>query len=92
MILIGFRLCKSQLQYLRQIKPFSHDTGRIFDRLYNLTRHFVHTGWFNILALFTRNFELPGVRILVRLRWLRVNGTPKRTKFQPVENSSGSQC
>ena len=32
----------------------SHDTGRIFDRLKILTRHFAHTGPFKIFALFTR--------------------------------------
>ena len=33
----------------------SHGTGRIFHQLKNLTRHFVHTGPFNIFALFTRD-------------------------------------
>ena len=34
---------------------------RIFDRLKNLTGHHVHTGPFNICALFPWNFEWPGV-------------------------------
>ena len=40
------------------------------------TRHFFHTGLFNIFFLFTRNFERPSVVISVRLRWFRMNGTP----------------
>ena len=51
----------------------SYGTGRIFDRLKNLTVHFVHTEPFNIFVLFARNF------IIVRLKCFRVNGTPKRT-------------
>ena len=52
-------------------------------------------GPFNILALFTRNFETSknsssNVLIFVRLRWLHVNGTSKRTNFQQVKNSSGA--
>ena len=52
----------------------SYGTGQIFDRLKNLTVHFVHTEPFNIFVLFARNF------IIVRLKCSRVNGTPKRTK------------
>ena len=40
----------------------SYGTGRIFDRLKNLTVHFVHTEPFNIFVLFARNF------IIVRLK------------------------
>ena len=36
------------------------------------------------------NFERLGVSIFVRLRWFRVNRTPKRTNFQPVVNSSSA--
>ena len=45
------------------------------------TGYFVYTGPFNIFTLFTRNFQQLGVQIFVRLRLVRVNGTPKRTKF-----------
>ena len=51
----------------------SYGTGRIFDRLKNLTVHFVHTEPFNIFVLFARNF------IIVWLKCFHVNGTPKRT-------------
>ena len=40
-----------------ELRLRSHDNGRIFDRLNKLTGHFVHTGPFNIFALFKRNFE-----------------------------------
>ena len=33
----------------------SHGTGRIFDWLKNVTRHFIHMGQFNIFPLFTQN-------------------------------------
>ena len=77
------------------LRPSSHSAGRIFDRLKNLIGHFVQMGPFNILALFTRNFETSknsssNVLIFVRLRWLHVNGTSKRTNFQQVKNSSGA--
>ena len=38
-----------------------HGFGRIFDRLKILTGQFVHTGRFDIFALFTSNFERLGV-------------------------------
>ena len=54
-------------------------------------------GPFNILALFTRNFETSkysssNVLIIVRLRWLRVNGTSKRTNFQQVKKIRPGKC
>lgn len=55
----------------------SYGTRRIFDRLKNLTVHFVHTEPFNIFVLFARNF------IIVMFKVLRVNGTPKRTNPVP---------
>ena len=55
----------------------SYGTGRIFDRLKNLTVHFVHTEPFNIFVLYARNF------IIVMFKVLRVNGTPKRTNPVP---------
>ena len=68
-----FSACHS-LRSVIKTKASSYGTGRIFDRLKNLTRHFVHTEPFNIFVLFARNF------IIVRLKCFRVNGTPKRTK------------
>ena len=59
-----------QIMALR-MRPYG--AGRIFDRVKNLTVHFVHTEPFNIFVLFARNF------IIVRLKCFRVNGTPKRT-------------
>ena len=59
--------------------------GRIFRQLKNLTGHFIHTGSFNNFALSTPNFERLYFR---RLRWFRVNRTPKRVNFQVAENSS----
>ena len=54
-----------------------HGTGRIiFNRLKNLTGYFVHTGLFDIFALFTWKYEQLSVYILIR-----VNGTLNRTKF-----------
>ena len=47
-------------------------------------------GTVNIIALFTRKYEQLGVEILLWLRCFRVNGTPRQTDFQPVENSSGA--
>ena len=38
-----------------------HGFGRIFNRLKILTGQFVHTGRFDIFALFTSNFERLGV-------------------------------
>ena len=35
-------------------------------------------------------FERSGVQIFVRFEWFRVNGTPKRRNFRPVENSTGT--
>ena len=64
-----------------------HQTGRIFDRLKNLTVHFVHTGPFKIFAFFTRNFERLGVYISVRLSSFRVNLSAQifnRSKIRPV--------
>ena len=49
-----FSACHS-LRSVIKTKASSYGTGRIFDRLKNLTRHFVHTEPFNIFALFTRN-------------------------------------
>ena len=49
-----FSACHS-LRSAIKTKASSYGTGRIFDRLKNLTRHFVHTEPFNIFALFTRN-------------------------------------
>jgi len=62
----------------------SQGIGRIFDRLKILTGHFVYTGPFNIFALFTRNFERISILIF------GMYGTPKRTKFETVENSSAA--
>ena len=78
------------------LRPSSHSAGRIFDRLKNLIGHFVQMGPFNILALFTRNFETSknsssNVLIFVRLRWLHVNGTSKRTNFSRSKIRPG-QC
>ena len=56
-----------------------YGNGRSFDRLKNLTGHFVHTEPLNIFALFTRNFE----PLSVLLNWLRVYGTPTRVKLNP---------
>ena len=39
----------------------SHGTEQIFYWLKNLTGHFVHTGPFNIFAMFTHNFEEVGI-------------------------------
>ena len=39
----------------------SHGTEQIFYWLKNLTGHFVHTGPFNIFAIFTWNFEVVGI-------------------------------
>ena len=47
-----FSACHS-LRSVIKTKASSYGTGRIFDRLKNLTRHFVHTEPFNIFALFT---------------------------------------
>ena len=55
----------------------SYGTGRIVDRLKNLTVHFVNMEPFNIFVLFARNF------IIVRLKCFRVNGAPKRTNPVP---------
>lgn len=49
------------LELLWDFRLRSYSTGWIFDWLKILTGHFVHTGPFNICALFTRNFEPPGV-------------------------------
>ena len=49
-----FSACHS-LRSVIKTKASSYGTGRIFDRLKNLTGHFVHTEPFNIFALFTRN-------------------------------------
>ena len=49
-----FSACHS-LRSVIKTKASSYGTGRIFDRLKNLTRHFVHTEPFNIFAPFTRN-------------------------------------
>ena len=78
------------LELLWDFRLRSYCLGWTFDQLKILIGHFVHTGPFNICALFTRNFEPPGVWISVRLRRFRVNGTPKSMNFQAVENSSSA--
>ena len=47
--------------YTSIIRLTSHGNELNFDQLKNFTGHFVHTGRFNIFALFTRNFERLGV-------------------------------
>ena len=47
--------------YTSIIRLSSHGNELIFHQLKNFTGHFVHTGRFNIFALFTRNFERLGV-------------------------------
>ena len=47
--------------YTSIIRLSSHGNELIFYQLKNFTGHFVHTGRFNIFALFTRNFERLGV-------------------------------
>ena len=49
---LKFAFCKNPSPGVR---PDSHGTGRIFDRLKNLTGHFVRTEPCNVCALFTRN-------------------------------------
>ena len=74
----------------------SYGTGRIFDRLKNLTRHFVHTEPFNIFALFTRNRRTSHLSMLRALLQQIQTGISQpsyhasmqlrlcRTKFQTV--------
>ena len=45
-----------------------YGNGRSFDRLKNLTGHFVHTEPLNIFALFTRNFEPRAVKLALCVR------------------------
>ena len=49
--------CKSGqlVMFASALRLRLHGTGRIFNRLKNLTGHFVHTEPFNIFALFTQN-------------------------------------
>ena len=60
---------------------------KVFDRLKILTGHFVDMEPFNIFTLFPRKFE----RLSVWFLWFCVNSIPKRTDFQPHENSSGAE-
>ena len=48
---------------------------------------FVHTRPFTVQYF---RVVYPSTEIFVRLRWFRVNETPKRTIFQKVENSFGA--
>lgn len=69
-----------------------HGTGRIFERLKPLIGHFVHTGSFHILCFVQTELwtAIEASKYSIRLGWFRVNLTPKRTNFQPLENSSGA--
>lgn len=71
------------LGYLNLV-TFTRHWANQFDRPNNLTGHLLRT------KPFTWNFELLSVYISERLRWYRVNRTPKRAYFQPVENSSAA--
>ena len=53
----------------------SHRIERIFDRLQNLSGHFVQSGSFNIFALFTLYFER-----LVRLKFCTIEVIPCKQK------------
>ena len=85
--------CNDKLSGQTQHRLRSHGIGRIFDRLKNLTGHFLHTMVQYILCSICSdhtNFERLDVYIFVRLTCFRVNRTPERTNFQPVESSSGA--
>lgn len=88
------------------VEAHSHGERRTtFRPLKNLTGLFVPKGPFNIFALFTPNFEQMHPKILERLRWFRVNQTPKKversvravwtqpeTTYRPTPISGRSFC
>lgn len=67
--------CGTQSAWMRLWLLRSHGTERIFDRLQNLSGHFVHSGSFNIFALFTLYFER-----LVRLKFCTIEVIPCKRK------------
>lgn len=82
------------------LRLHSQGTWWIFNRLKNLTEHFIQTGPFNVFALFAQNFEQLITQIFLWSRWFRVNRSPVNAQIlsqskvdpMPCECSLRSTC